>query len=111
MQDKTVTTESSHGTMGSVGCTPTGCHSEMDSGVHTLQSYSIYSYSRITGHGQCLEDMFVPHVLGFLPSPIDECMVSRPCSRLEERGSIYLVDPIAIIGARRGSSRTDPRKE
>jgi hypothetical protein len=32
----------------------------------------------------------------YLP-PIDECMVSRGCSRLEERGSIYLVDPIAII--------------
>jgi hypothetical protein len=29
--------------------------------------------------------------------PIDECMVSRSCNRLEERGSIYLVDPIAII--------------
>jgi hypothetical protein len=30
----------------------------------------------------------------YLP-PIDECMVSRGCSRLEERRSIYLVDPIA----------------
>jgi hypothetical protein len=35
----------------------------------------------------------------YLP-PIDECMVSRGCSRLEERGSIYLVDPIAIIEVR-----------
>jgi hypothetical protein len=32
----------------------------------------------------------------YLP-PIDECVVSRGCSRLEERGSIYLIDPIAII--------------
>jgi hypothetical protein len=32
----------------------------------------------------------------YLP-PIDECMVSRGCNRLEERGSIYLVDLIAII--------------
>jgi hypothetical protein len=32
----------------------------------------------------------------YLP-PIDECMVSCGCSRLEERGSIYLIDPIAII--------------
>jgi hypothetical protein len=40
----------------------------MGTGVHTLQSCSIYSYSRILGHGQCLEDMFIPHVLGFLPS-------------------------------------------
>jgi hypothetical protein len=32
----------------------------------------------------------------YLP-PIDECMVSRGCNQLEERGSIYLVDPIAII--------------
>jgi hypothetical protein len=35
----------------------------------------------------------------YLP-PIDECMVSRGCSRLKERGSIYLVDPIAIIEVR-----------
>jgi hypothetical protein len=35
----------------------------------------------------------------YLP-PIDECMVSRGCSRLEESGSIYLVDPIAIIEVR-----------
>jgi hypothetical protein len=35
----------------------------------------------------------------YLP-PIDECMVSRGCSRLEERGSIYLVDLIAIIEVR-----------
>jgi hypothetical protein len=35
----------------------------------------------------------------YLP-PIDECMVSHDCSRLEERGSIYLIDPIAIIEVR-----------
>jgi hypothetical protein len=35
----------------------------------------------------------------YLP-PLDECMVSRGCSRLEERGSIYLIDPIAIIEVR-----------
>jgi hypothetical protein len=28
---------------------------------------------------------------------IGESVLSRGCSRLEERGSIYLVDPIAII--------------
>jgi hypothetical protein len=45
--------------------------------------------------------MFIPHVLGFLPSPcIDECVVSRGCSQLDERGSIYIVDPIAIIEVR-----------
>jgi hypothetical protein len=32
----------------------------------------------------------------YLP-PIDECMVSRDCSRLEESGTLYLIDPIAII--------------
>jgi hypothetical protein len=32
----------------------------------------------------------------YLP-PIGERVVSRGWSRLEERGSIYLVDPIAII--------------
>jgi hypothetical protein len=31
---------------------------------------------------------------------IGECVVSRGCSRLEERGSIYLVDPVAIIEVR-----------
>jgi hypothetical protein len=36
----------------------------------------------------------------FYPPPIDECMVSRGCNRLEERGSIYLVDTIAIIEVR-----------
>jgi hypothetical protein len=31
---------------------------------------------------------------------IGECVVSCGCSRLEERGSIYLVDPVAIIEVR-----------
>jgi hypothetical protein len=35
----------------------------------------------------------------YLP-PIGERVVSRGCSRLEERGSIYLVDPVAIIQVR-----------
>jgi hypothetical protein len=100
MQDGTVTTESSPGRMGSIDRTPAGCHSGMGTGVHALQSCSIYSYSRVLGHGQSLEDMFVPHVLGFLPPPIGECVVIRDCSRLEERGSIYLVDPVAIIKVR-----------
>jgi hypothetical protein len=100
MQDGTVTTESLPGRMGSDGRTPARCHSGMGTGVHALQSCSIYSYSRVLGHGQYLEDMFIPHVLGFLPPPIDECMVSRGCSRLEERGSIYLVGPIAVIKVR-----------
>jgi hypothetical protein len=86
--------------MGSVGRTLVGYHSGMGTGVHTLQSCSIYSYSRVLGYGHCLEDMFVPHVLGFLPSPIGECVVSRGCSRLEERGSIYLVDPVVTIEVR-----------
>jgi hypothetical protein len=100
MQDGTVTTESSPGRMGSVGRTPVEHHSGMGTGVRTLQSCSINSYSRVLGHGQSLDDMFVPHVLGFLPPPIGECVVSRGSSRLEERGSIYLVDPIAIIEVR-----------
>jgi hypothetical protein len=69
MQDGTVTTKSSPGRMGSVGRTPVERHSGMGTGVHTLQSCSIYSYSRVLGHGQNLEDMFVPRVLGLLPSP------------------------------------------
>jgi hypothetical protein len=63
MQDGTVTTESSPGRMSSGGRPPARCHSGMVTGVHTLQSCSIYSYSRVLGHGQCLEDMFVPRVL------------------------------------------------
>jgi hypothetical protein len=35
----------------------------------------------------------------YLP-PIGECMVNRGYSRLEERGSIYLVDPVVIIEVR-----------
>jgi hypothetical protein len=35
----------------------------------------------------------------YLP-PIGECVVSRGCNGLEERGSIYLVDPVAIIEVR-----------
>jgi hypothetical protein len=100
MQGGTVTIESSPGRMGSVGRTPVECYSGMGTGVHTLRSCLIYSYSRVLGHGQCLEDMFVLHVLGFLPPTIYESMVSRDCSRLEERGSTYLVDPIAIIEVR-----------
>jgi hypothetical protein len=69
MQDGTVTTESLPGRMGSVGRTPAGCHSGIGTGVHTLQSCSIHSYSRVLGHGHSLDDMFIPHVLGFLPSP------------------------------------------
>jgi hypothetical protein len=44
--------------------------------------------------------MFVPHVLGFLPPPVVESVVSRGCSRLKESGSPYLVDSIAIIEVR-----------
>jgi hypothetical protein len=51
IQDGTVITESSHGRMGSVGRTPAECHSGLGSGVHTLQSCSIYSYSRVLGYG------------------------------------------------------------
>jgi hypothetical protein len=100
MQDGTVTTESLPGRMGSVGRTPVERHSEMGTSVHTLQSCLIYSYSCVLGYGQSLEDMFIPHVLGFPPPPIGGCVVSCGCSRLEERGSIYLVDPIAIFEVR-----------
>jgi hypothetical protein len=45
-------------------------------------------------------DSFVLMFWDFYLPPIDECMVSRGCSRLEERDSIFLVDPIAIIKVR-----------
>jgi hypothetical protein len=38
--------------------------------------------------------------LGFLPPPVVDSVVSRGCSRLEESGSLYLVDLIAIIEVR-----------
>jgi hypothetical protein len=85
MQDGTVTTESSPDRIGLVGCTPVERHSGMGTSVHALQSCSIYSYSRVLDDGQRLEDMFVRHVLGFLPPPIGECVVKRDCSWLEER--------------------------
>jgi hypothetical protein len=42
-------------------------------------------------------DSFVLMFWDFYLPPLDECVVSRGCSRLEERGSIYVVDLIAII--------------
>jgi hypothetical protein len=51
MQDGTVTTESWHGRMGSASCTLTGCDSALGSGIHALQSCSIYSYSRVLRYG------------------------------------------------------------
>jgi hypothetical protein len=50
MKDGTITTKSSPDRMGLVGRTPVRCHSGMGTGVHTLQSCLIYSYSRILGH-------------------------------------------------------------
>jgi hypothetical protein len=50
-------------------------------------------------------DSFVLMFWDFYLPPIEECMVSRGCSRLEERGSIYLVDPSAIIEVRGESHR------
>jgi hypothetical protein len=44
--------------------------------------------------------MSVPHVLGFLPPPVDESVVSRGCSQGEESCSLYLADPIVIIEVR-----------
>jgi hypothetical protein len=45
-------------------------------------------------------DSFVLMFWDFYLPPMDECMVSRGCSRLEERCSIYLVDPIVTIEVR-----------
>jgi hypothetical protein len=55
MQDGTVTTESSHSRVNLVGSLPTGRHPELCTGVHALQSCSIYTYSRVLGHGQTLK--------------------------------------------------------
>jgi hypothetical protein len=69
MQDGTVTTESSHGRMGSVGRPPAGFHSELGTGVHALQSCLIYTYSRVLNHGRA-QWIVGSHVLGFLPPPV-----------------------------------------
>jgi hypothetical protein len=99
MQDGTVTTESSHGRMGSVGLAPTECHSRLGTGVHALQSCSICSYRRVLGHGRA-QWIVGSHVLGFLPPPVVVSVVSRGCSWGEESGSFYLAGLIAIIEVR-----------
>jgi hypothetical protein len=45
-------------------------------------------------------DSFVLMFWDFYLTLIGECVVSRGCRRIEERGSIYLVDPDAIIEVR-----------
>jgi hypothetical protein len=45
-------------------------------------------------------DSFVLMFWDFYLPPIDERMASRGCNRLEESGSLYLVDPISIIEVR-----------
>jgi hypothetical protein len=97
MQDGTVTTKSSHGRIGSISRTPTGFHFELGTGVHTLQNCSIYSYSRALGHGHILKTCSFLLFWDFYLPPVDECVVSRGCSRGEESCSLYLADPIAII--------------
>jgi hypothetical protein len=99
MQDETVTTECLHGRVDLVGSLPTRRHLELGTSVHALQSFDLYVQSRPrswTNH----EDMFVPHVSRFLRPTVVESVVSCGCSRLEESGSLYLVDPIAIIEVR-----------
>jgi hypothetical protein len=56
-------------------------------------------YSHILGHGRA-QWIVGSHVLGFLPPPVVESVVSRGCIRLEESGSLYLVDSITIIEVR-----------
>jgi hypothetical protein len=56
-------------------------------------------YSRVLGHGRA-QWIVGSHVLGFLPPPVAESVVSHGSSRLEESGFLYLVDPIAIIEVR-----------
>jgi hypothetical protein len=94
MQDETVTTESSHGRMGSMCRTLTGCHSELGTSVHALQSCSIYSYSRILGHGKTLKTCSFLMFWEFYLPPIVEHVVRRGCSRGEESVSLYLTDRI-----------------
>jgi hypothetical protein len=56
-------------------------------------------YGHVLSHGRS-QWIFGSHVLGFLPPPIGESVVSRGCSRGEESCSLYLTDPIAIIEVR-----------
>jgi hypothetical protein len=96
MQDGTVTTESSHGRVGLINLLPIMLHPELGTGVHALQSFDLYVQSCPRSWTN-LEDMFVPHIFGFLPPPVDESVLSHGYSRGEESCSVYLADPIAII--------------
>jgi hypothetical protein len=109
MQDGTVTTESSHGRMGSVGRTPARYHSGMGSGVHTLQSHSIYTYSRVLGYGH-VPWYLCSNVLVFLPSPY-RWVHGEPWLQWVTGERLHLPrwSDCNHWGARRGSSRIDPR--
>jgi hypothetical protein len=96
MQDGTVTTESLHGRIGSVSRTPPGAIPgwvQVYTLCRVIQSIAIAASSDMDMSHEGFFLMF----WDFYFPPIDECMVSRDCSRLEERGSIYFIDPIAII--------------
>ena len=96
MQGGIVTPRCLSGRVGSVGRSPTECHSELGTGVHTLQSL-IYTYSRVHGHGRP-DVAYVPHVLGFLPPPLvfESGELWLQLGR-EEDCSLPLADPAIVI--------------
>jgi hypothetical protein len=99
MQDGIITTESSHGWIGSVGRAPAGYHSRLGTGVHTLQSCSTIAIAASSVMDEP-SGLSVLMFWDFYLPPVVESVVSRGCSRGEESGSLYLADPIAIIEVR-----------
>jgi hypothetical protein len=79
-----------------------GCHSAIPGWVHVYTLCRVVRSIAIAASSvmDMSPDRFVLMFWDFYHAPIDECMVSRGCSRLEERGSIYLVDLIVTIEVR-----------
>jgi hypothetical protein len=68
--------------------------------VYTLYRVVLFVAISVSSDMDMSSDSFVLMFWDFYLPPIVECMVSRGCRRLDERGSIYLIDPIAIIEVR-----------
>jgi hypothetical protein len=68
--------------------------------VYTLYRVVLFIAISVSSDMDMSPDSFVLMFWDFYLPPIVECMVSRGCRRLDERGSIYLIDPIAIIEVR-----------
>jgi hypothetical protein len=80
MQVETVTTESLHGRMGSVGRTPARYHSRLGTGVHALQSCSTIAIATSLALDEP-SGLLVLMFWDFYLPPISERVVSHGCSQ------------------------------